>query len=195
MPRPNRLTLPVTALFEGDTQPQLIEFAITEANSDEWYRSGELADAIGATREGVRDPLKQLICFGVYDVKDPDVNIPQYSVANTPVIDALQSSNIDQMFGLFETEGKRKLLDFFLTAADPDHAYSQNDVIDASTAGFDAVSDYIEDLADAGILDRVEGVRATRYQFDANSDLVEQITELNEVVYDVGAERECPDLS
>lgn len=182
-------TLPVIELFADKTRCEIITYALTEMPTDEWVQYGTIVDNTTVGRESVRLNIDVVVAFGVLDVKNQDAPIRHYQLADTPVVDMLQSWSGFDLTELFAYSGRKKLVDFLLTRADPDESYSQNAIARNSAAGNTSVSDHIDTVVASGLAREVEGSRGTEYQPARDSEIYDFLAELNEVLYKTYQER------
>jgi len=182
----SRHTLPVIELFRGTTRLELLEGVLTELEDGEWYRTGELLDHLSVSRESFRTHMKPMVNFGVFEIRDPDVNIPHYRVADTEVVRLLREYHESDYMPLTKLLGNtpsRVLVEFFLTQADPERGYSRTKLQEITDAGYQGIKNNIGTLVEAGVLTELEGKRGTKYQVVMDSPVVRFLQELNEALY------------
>lgn len=167
----------VIRLFKGKARCQLVAFAITQADPEQWYRTGQLADHIGFSNEQTRKTLQALTAFGVFERHEEH---PKYRVAATEVVELLAAWDGYPLWELFLYSGRRKLSDFFLTQAEDDESYSKNALSEKAGMNYKTVMDHIDALIEAGMVEEVEGNRGTEYKIDPESEIVEYCYLLNE---------------
>jgi hypothetical protein len=185
--------VPVVELFHSKTYCEVLDYALDELSHDEWVPTRIIRENVDASRESLRKSLPPLVAYGVLDVKDPDAPIPHYRLAETPVVNRLQqwqsnTSSVD-LLNLFAYTGRGRLVEFFLTAADPDESYSLSAIADTGIVGYSSARDYIEDVVTVGLVEAVDGTRGTECQVDTNHPLYDFLTELNNAIHDVYLER------
>lgn len=195
----------VTQLFKTEAQQRIIDYATDEMyeNSDRWYRTGEIADAVGKSRNAVSDVIQPkegvigpLIQFGIIEPKHNPMNmpnIPMYGVADTAVVDLLREWDADGGYDLgelFKFSGAQELVGFFLMEG-PVQAWSVNQIRHEMGSSFEMVSRHIDTLVDSGLVVEVDDPRTTKYQLDTNSEIYQFLGELNNAVLDV-AESQDP---
>jgi hypothetical protein len=183
----NRQTLPVIELFRGQTRLELLDVALTGLDREKWYRTGMITEQLSTSKESFRKHIKPLVAFDVFTVRDPDARIPHYQVSDSEVVQLLtEYHNSDQpnLIELLNNTPTRKLVEFFLTRADPEQSYSRNKLQQITEAGFHGIKNNIGRLVDAGMLVEVKGVRSTEYQIDESSPVVRFMRELNETLYE-----------
>jgi DNA-binding transcriptional ArsR family regulator len=181
--------LPVIELYKDTTRREILQYALDELNTDDWVRVGVITDNISVGRESVRKKIGSLVAFGVLDVKDPDVNIPHYRLADTQVVDVIRGWDGYPLGDLFKTTGRQRIARFFLTKARPSESYSMNAISNESGVKNSTVSNHIDTLVDSGLVDAVEGSRGTEYTLNEDSDLNQYLRELNELLYATYQER------
>lgn len=188
--------LPVLELLRPPSRRQITGFALGEMR-DDWHQPAEITDGIDVSGETLRKQADVLVEFGVLDLKSQDAQIPHYRLADSPVVSLLDSWNGHELYDLFKGKnrdkkqgnGPRKLVEFFLTQADPDESYSYNRVDEESGINYRTVSGHMSTLVDAGLVVEVEGKQDTEYQLDADSAIYEFLFELNEKIYHEYQER------
>jgi hypothetical protein len=155
---------------------------------DRWYTKKELTKLLDVERESIRKPFHTdeetftLVELGIYEVRDPDANIPHYRVARSPVMEMLQAYETEGGYPLdqlFEVRSTKALVLFFLEDADPDTSYSKNKLSKEIKIHYNSVSNNIDRLVEADIVRPVEGTRGTEYQF-SDSMTTRFIYELNQ---------------
>jgi len=184
----------VTQLFKTETQQRVIDYAITEMQSDRWYQTGQIAEEVGKSRNAVADVIQPregvigpLIQFGVIEAKHNPMNmpnIPQYTVADTLVVDLLRAWDGYNLSDLFEYSGAQELVAFFVLEGD-DTAWSANQIRHEMGASFEMVKRHIGTLVDAGLVIEEETPRTTAYRLDTGSDIYQFLGRLNNAVLDV----------
>lgn len=175
-------TLPVVDVFGNRTARAIIEYALTGMIED-WTTQGDIVDAVGFSRQSVHENLGMLVAYGILDVRDADANFPHYRLADTPAVDAIRNApvNLADVFGYTARQG---LVEFFLTAADPDASYSKNALADADAASRAAIIDHVDELVALGVIETVDGTRGTEYRLDTGGDVVEYLETLNTRLYE-----------
>lgn len=181
--------LPVIELYKDTTRREILQYALTELDTEDWVRVGKITENISVGRESVRQKIGSLVAFGVLDVKDPDVNIPHYRLADTQVIEVIREWGGYPLGDLFKTTGRQRIARFFLTKARPSESYSMNAISNESGVKNSTVSSHIDTLVDSGLVDAVEGSRGTEYTLNADGDLNQYLRELNELLYETYQER------
>jgi len=181
--------LPVIQVFKDKTRRELIAYSLRELDTDSWTKTGAFRENTSVGRESIRQKIGVLVAYGVLEVKNPDVNIPHYRLADTQVIDAIREWDGYPLSELFAFKGRQSLVQFYLTKADPEQSYSMNGIARESSVKNATVSDHIDVLVDAGLVDAVEGTRSTEYQLDVGSSLYQYLHELNEVLYETYQQR------
>ena len=185
---------PVIDVFRGASRRTLIEYALSEME-DTYVRTGEIEVDVDIARKTLTnqlygrdtaDSIGPLVLFGIVDPKhDPteeEPNIPYYTLADTPVVDLLQSWDGYPLLELFDTSGAQKLVTFFLTEADPATFYSVTQLRQQESLGYDAASKYIDRLVDSGLVTTKDTARTTKYRVDTNSEIYAYLRELNNAV-------------
>jgi hypothetical protein len=183
---------PVIELFRTEARRGLVRLAL-DTDDDEWYTKRDLADAVGTSRESIRKQFTHdgdftLVDMGIYEVRDPDANIPHYRPADTSIMQLLREYEhsggypLDELFAYAATQD---LVLFFLEDAAPDASYSKNQIQDEKGLHYNSVTNHIDTLIDADIVDAVDGARGTEFTrkesstvaflFELNQHLVEYI--------------------
>jgi hypothetical protein len=142
----------------------MIDWTIDHADSDEWVPKATIVDDLDCAGESVRKSLPVLIQFGLLDVNDPDVQIKHYRPADTTVMDILTTWDGYSLTDLLEYTAAQNLVEFFLDRADPDESYSQTALQKQSDAGYQGITNHIDTLVKAGVVQEVKGTRSTEYQ-------------------------------
>jgi len=183
---------PAIELFRSRTRRALVRHAIENTKSDTWSSKSDLATAIDTSRESVRKQFSSrggmftLVEMGIYDVSNPDADMPRYRVADSAVIDELRAYEdaggypLDE---LFEYSATQDMVLFFLEGADPETSYSQNAIHKEADVHYTSVQNHIDTLVDAEIVEPVEGTRATEYRY-ADSRTTRFILALNGLLVD-----------
>jgi predicted transcriptional regulator len=190
---------PVIELFRSNTRRKLIEFALTEMD-DQQVQTRELIEGTDLSRKSVTSQLHgeragngPLILFGVLDPNhDPiedDPNIAFFTLADTPVTQLLAEWDGYPLVELFGTSGAQKLVRFFIMEADPDEYYSVTDLREQDSLGYEAATNYIEWLVEAGLAETTETARTTKYRVDTDSELYTFLRRLNDALVDTYNER------
>jgi hypothetical protein len=182
----NRETLPIIELFRGQTRLGLLELALHDLDREEWYRTGEIVGQLPISSESLRKHILPLRSLEVFTVRDPDANIPHWKVADSEVIrllDEYHESEHPSLLELLNNVPTRKLVEFFLTRANPEQSYSRNKLQQTTEAGFHGIKDNIDRLAEAGIVETVEGKRSMEYRLTPNEPIVRFLQQLNEALY------------
>jgi len=190
---------PVIELFRSNTRRALIEFALTEM-ADESMQTRELIDGIDFSRKSVTAQLhgKQagngpLVLFGILDPNhDPiedDPNITFFTLADTSVTQLVADWDGYPLTELFSTSGAQKLVRFFIMDANPDEYYSVTQLRSRDNLGYEAATNYIDWLVDAGLVETTETARATKYRVDTDSELYIFLRRLNDALVDTYNER------
>lgn len=189
----SKYTLPIIQLFKSESRRGLLRFALTEADPEKWYTKTELSDIVGYSTESVRKNLGArdeqtgefrpgpLVEFGVYDFKNSDAPIPHYRVSDSEVMEMLSvfPGDINMLFELYSLTARQKLVDYFLDQAESGVSYSKNELSKKSEASYQGVQRNIDFLVDVGIVEEVEGTRATEFQRNDESELLEYMEVLN----------------
>lgn len=181
--------IPLVEAFSGQTRQEMIRFLLTDAEDDRGYQMREVIEHISVSRESLRQNLPALERFGLIDIRDQDKVVPKYVKTDTEVVHLLSEYGGVDLLDLLEATGTRKLVQFFLTEADPDRSYSKNAIREESNVGYNSVTKYTDDLADTGLLARVEGPRSDQYRVRPDSPLANYLTALNEALYKAWEER------
>lgn len=199
----SKYTLPIIQLFKSESRRGLLRFALQEADPDIWYTKSDLADIVGYSTESIRKNVGAresgteefrpgpLIEFGVFDFKDSNAPIPHYRVADTEVMEMLNvfPGDINTLFELMGLTARQKLVDFFLDHAESGTSYSKNELSKQSEASYQGVQRNIDYLVDVGIVEEVEGTRATEYQRNEDSELLKYLEVLNGLLVETFYER------
>jgi len=185
------LTIAVTQLFETETQRRLIDCAIAEFDRNRWYRTGELAEAIDKSRNSVtsvvhssRGTVRPLVRFGIFEPKHEitqEPNIPHYRIADSEVVELLDSWDGYPLTDLFQYSGAQDLVSFFVLEG-PDTEWSYNQIQQNSPIGYQACSKHMETLVDAGLVTEHETPRGSKYQLDTDSKLYGFLGQLNNAI-------------
>lgn len=189
----------VTQLFKTETQRDVIEWGLAEAESDRWYKVRDIADAVGKSKAMMNKLVQQnegdigpLLRFGILEPKHiigNMPNIPHYRIADSPVMDLLAEHTNDlELTELFGTTGAQRLVGFFLMDAG-DRQLSKNKIRHEMGGGFETVANNIDRLVDSGLIVEVEGARGTEYTLDTDSDVYAVLGQLNNAVLDVANSR------
>lgn len=179
----SREDLPVIELFRDKARRQILTYFLHDVGHDQWVTKGEINDNVDVSRESVRQKLDALVLYGVAEVKDPNANIPHYRLATTPVVEILLEWDGYPLAELLHFTGAQKLVRFFLTQAQSDQSYSYSAIQRKSDVGYQAASEHMDLLIEAGLVTEVDGVRSTEYMVDQSSDIYETLVELNEAVF------------
>lgn len=185
--------LPVVELFNTDTRRDVIDWILSQTDTDESHRLGDLVDPVGKSRESLRKEIgarsvggeartPPAIAFGLLDVHDPTADIPHYTVADSPVISLLDDWDGYPLTELFGLTSRQRLVGFYLDTADPTESYSMTGLSKESPVGYEGVRDNIDILVAAGLVREVKGKRGTEYQVATDSEIYAYLRELNEAV-------------
>lgn len=189
----NDFPLAVTELFKAKTRRELLRFLFgdtcelpfpgEEGYDNTWYTKKEFVDATEMSGESVRVHLDALQNFGILELKSEDAQIPHYRIADTDVIELLRSTDngVELLCDLFEFSARQGMVAFFLDRADSEQSYSMNQIHKQGNVGRNAVSNHIDVLVEAEIVEPVEGKRGTEYQ-RTESDTIEFLETLNNVL-------------
>jgi DNA-binding transcriptional ArsR family regulator len=181
----SKQTLPVIQLFDSKSSRQLLRFAINHIDDDERYRTGEIAESAGVSRESVRTHMDRLIAFGVFETENPDANIPYHTVADSAVMDLIGSWDGYPLLDLFEYSGSLSIVEFFLTRADPEESYSKWSLYSKHDVAKDqTLSKHLPTVVESGLIETVEGERGKKYTLDEDSEMYTLLYELNEALYE-----------
>lgn len=197
--------LPVVTLFRGKTLNGLTRI-IAENNSvpSEWFRAKELRGRIDTSSSafgGVRD---QAVAYGLLEpsTDDDSARMPRYRIPESPTVQLLRSfhneydpsedpdvsDEIDSVVlpDLMESNGRARLIGWFLAAADIDEQYSISKMADVAPVGHNTVRDHIDILVDYGIVMTHQESRGsqtyTTYQFNPESTVAAVLYDINETV-------------
>lgn len=191
-------SLPAIELFRGKALRSTVEAALSELDSDEWYRTGEILEHIDTGRESIRpllvgengDRHGDLVKYGILDVRNPEVKIPHYQVANSDVMEVLYEWDEMPLPELFEYPGRQRLVNFFIAVADPDKTYSINRITQPTPLGYTAVNKHIDTLVHIELVEVVEGKRGDEYRIDTDSSIYTALRELNDTIYETVQKRQ-----
>lgn len=173
---------PVLKMFAGARRQEIIQFML-EQPAGEQFSKTDVVRKTGASSESVRQNLTLFTQFGLLDKPNPDVPHPRYECSDTPAMEILQSWHDEDgypLVKLFKSRGPRDLTKFVLNSADVNESYSMSEVHQKSGIHESTVSDNIDVLVDAGLLDTVSGKIATEYTKNPDSELVEYLPLLND---------------
>lgn len=163
---------PVIELFRTPARRQLVRVALS--GDEEWLTKKDLAERVESSRESIRKQftdrdaqLHTMENMGIFEVRDPDANIPHYRPADTVVLQMLREYHDGTrypLWELFQYTSRQDMVLFFLEAADPNRSYSKNEIHEQADVHYDSVTNHIDALVDASIVEPVEGKRGTEYQ-------------------------------
>ncbi|TKX86467.1 hypothetical protein EXE43_08215 [Halorubrum sp. SS5] len=191
--------LPVVMLFRGKTLSGLMR-KITESNNipSEWFRAKEL-DVSSTAFGRVRD---QAVAYGLLEpsTDDDSARMPRYRIPESPTVQLLRSfhneydpsedpdvsDEVDSVVlpDLMESDGRARLIGWFLAAAEIEEQYSISKIADVAPVGHTTVRDHIETLVDYGIVMTHQQSRGsqtyTTYQFNCESTVAAVLYDINE---------------
>jgi hypothetical protein len=195
----NPTVVPVVDLFYAKTRQKLVRFVVEEMGNDEELQKHDFMERARtkdeATRQAITVDDGYLVRYNVLDVVDPDVAAPFYEKADSRVMELLQSWPLTEegredgdertpILQLLDQRGKCRLFEFFVGGrCNPEKAYSKSELKDNGVGNHNTTRKYLPFFVEAGLVEEVEGKRATRYKKGTNEDLEAFLVELNEALY------------
>lgn len=186
-----RSDLGIIELFKDETRRRIIDYALTNMDTNTWVRKGDITNAIDRTPEGVGTKIDTLVVCGVLDIENWDARLPRYRLADTPVTGLLAEWRAQDGYPLTElfVDGTHELIRFFFTQATDTESYSYGAIERQSDASYYAASNHMSTLVDAGLVTETNGARGTEYEFDPESNSSRFLFALNEAVVECNSNR------
>jgi len=190
--------LPVIEFMSTQSRRALIDFALTNGDTDTLYTKRDLSEKVGYSTDKISNSLGTseslghgkpgpLVEFGIFEtVGSDDATMYRYKIANSDVTTLLKDSPFDlhEFLTIFEKTGRKRLISFFLDGVDPTKQYSKNKLSNTAPVSYQTVNNYIDELVELGVVIAVEGPRGPQYQRNNNSELLGYMVELNEALVD-----------
>jgi hypothetical protein len=160
----------------------LIDWFLSEADPDTYYRKNTISEQSGVDHESVRKQLGSggvgglLDICGVVEVSDRDAQMPRYRLAKTAVTDQLQTLreqgySASDLRDFFATAARRKLTEFILIWADPTATYTRSGMEKTLNISFKTVNENIDAYIEAEVIEAEETGHSIEYTVNKNSDL------------------------
>lgn len=175
--------LAVRELFRTNGRREILSMFLEYPSK--WMRKSEITENVDVSRETVRENLDPLRRLGIIEVRDPDVQIPHYRLAESPPIQVLQSMDcsVEALIELFDYRVRQRVVVFFIESADPNETYSKYKIHHETDIGYDSLKNHMNSLANLGLLNTEQGSKSTEYSL-AESHIVEALCALNEAVFE-----------
>ncbi|OYR58161.1 hypothetical protein [Halorubrum halodurans] len=197
--------LPVVTLFRGKTFNGLTRHILdAEEIPTEWFRMTKLGEDIGVSSTASQNMRDQAVAYGLLEpsTDDDSARMPRYRIPDSPTVQLLRSFHTEYdssddptvsdgmsevvLPDLMESNGRARLIGWFLAAADIDEKYSISKMADVTPVGHTTVRDHIDSLVEYGIVTTHEASRGsqtyTTYQFNPKSTVATVLYDLNETL-------------
>lgn len=198
---PNELC--VVMLFRGKTLNGLTRKTIESDNvPSEWFRAKELRETVDVSSTAFQNARDQAIAYRLLEpsTDDDSARMPRYRIPDSPTVQLLRSfhneydpskdSDVSDELNsvvlpdLMESDGRARLIGWFLAAADIQEQYSISKMADVAPVGHTTVRDHIDTLVDYGIVMTHQESRGsqtyTTYQFNPESTVAAVLYDINE---------------
>lgn len=172
-------TYSVTRLFGTRARREIIQLTMEDLESDQKVTQSDIMEEVTVGRGSVWKGIDALCSYEVLNIEDESANIPHYTPGDTRVMNLLNSWKGYPLADLFGAKGRQRLVAFFLSDADPEKAYSKNQLSNYSGAKNQTVSKHIDELVDSGLVCEVDGTRAINYQVATESAIYDLLNQLD----------------
>lgn len=194
---------PIVTIFKGDAYHGLTDFSIRQAEKlpTQWYRMEDLAEKIDCSASALFDIQDEMVGYGILEKSDStgDAKMPRYRIPNSMVVDLLNEFHANytpnkdpyasvsdiSLSELMGSSGRASLIAWFLANSDKNTTYSKNGIVDNSPVSNHTVREYIDDLAQLGIVETKRVSRGSQtyieYVVNHESPINKFLSRLNEV--------------
>lgn len=180
--------LPIYRLFRKSTTKRIMDFFLE--HPDEWFRKTDLQDTVSMNHESIRQNLGSgdhpglLEDYGVVKRSAWDVNMPRYKLRESPVVDFLEEYDGYPFRKFFTSQARRDVFMFFMREANDGQLFTRNAVSETTATNYDVVEEVMNQLAEAGTLEKNDKGYSVEYQYVPDNELEQSIVRFNNIIYD-----------
>jgi len=195
------LPKPLIELVKKPSCRAVIE-ATGQMDHEEWYETSEVCDMAGISKESFRKGKGPLLMFGILDTRNEDgervrglptedewPKYPHYTLADSQLRELIASWDQYPLVNLFASKARQQLVEWFVTVADSTKTYTKSAIQDEADMGYQGVANNLDTLHESGLIVVDESGRYPTYGVDTDSEIYENLRELNNAAYDTYMER------